>query len=133
MSGLEHPYVANFDVRGGRVRLGPAAGKTWGSSSFEGGGTCFGAMAIIARSRGSGINPENGRPSFAAEMTTEYALAVKLVQQPDFREGVRALLIDKDNAPRWNPANLDEVTPELVARFFAPAWPAHAHPLRDLA
>jgi enoyl-CoA hydratase/carnithine racemase len=47
-------------------------------------------------------------------------------------EGVRALVIDKDNAPKWNPATLDEVTPEMVARSFDAAWPPHAHPLRDL-
>jgi enoyl-CoA hydratase/carnithine racemase len=47
-------------------------------------------------------------------------------------EGVRALVIDKDNAPRWNPPTLDEVTPQMVARFFEPAWPEWAHPLRNL-
>ena len=47
-------------------------------------------------------------------------------------EGVRALVIDKDNAPKWNPASLEEVTPEMVARFFEPVWPDHAHPLRHL-
>ena len=47
-------------------------------------------------------------------------------------EGVRAVVIDKDNAPRWNPATLDAVTPEMIARFFDPAWPAYAHPLRTL-
>jgi Enoyl-CoA hydratase/isomerase len=48
-------------------------------------------------------------------------------------EGVRALVIDKDNAPRWDPAQLADVSPPMVAAFFEPAWPAHAHPLRDLA
>ncbi len=48
-------------------------------------------------------------------------------------EGVRALVIDKDQAPRWSPPLLDAVTPEMVQTFFAPAWPPHAHPLRDLA
>ncbi|MGO4380149.1 enoyl-CoA hydratase/isomerase family protein [Pseudoduganella sp. RAF53_2] len=48
-------------------------------------------------------------------------------------EGVRALVIDKDNAPRWNPPTLAEVTPEMVARFFEPCWPDYAHPLRHLA
>ncbi|MEH6438159.1 enoyl-CoA hydratase/isomerase family protein [Massilia sp. DD77] len=48
-------------------------------------------------------------------------------------EGVRALVIDKDNAPKWNPATLEEVSPEMVERFFEPAWPAWAHPLRHLA
>jgi enoyl-CoA hydratase/carnithine racemase len=47
-------------------------------------------------------------------------------------EGIRAVVIDKDNAPKWNPALLDDVTPEMVAEFFAPAWPAYVHPLRDL-
>ena len=48
-------------------------------------------------------------------------------------EGVRALVIDKDNAPQWNPPALAQVTPEMVARFFEPVWPEHAHPLRHLA
>ncbi|RSZ57034.1 enoyl-CoA hydratase/isomerase family protein [Massilia atriviolacea] len=47
-------------------------------------------------------------------------------------EGVRALVIDKDNAPRWNPPSLDQVDAQMVARFFAPVWPAAAHPLRHL-
>lgn len=47
-------------------------------------------------------------------------------------EGVRALVIDKDNAPQWNPPRLEEVNAEQVAGFFAPVWPDWAHPLRHL-
>lgn len=47
-------------------------------------------------------------------------------------EGVRALVIDKDNQPKWNPSSLDDVSDEMVNAFFAPVWPAHAHPLRWL-
>ena len=47
-------------------------------------------------------------------------------------EGIRALVIDKDNAPQWNPPTLDAVTDEMVAQFFASPWPERAHPLRDL-
>lgn len=47
-------------------------------------------------------------------------------------EGVRALVIDKDNAPKWNPPSLEQVTPDMVARFFEPVWPDYAHPLRHL-
>ncbi len=47
-------------------------------------------------------------------------------------EGIRALAVDKDHAPRWNPARIEDVTPAMVEPFFASPWPAHAHPLRDL-
>lgn len=47
-------------------------------------------------------------------------------------EGVRALAIDKDHSPQWNPAALADVSSELVASFFEAAWPEYAHPLRDL-
>jgi enoyl-CoA hydratase len=47
-------------------------------------------------------------------------------------EGIRALAIDKDHAPRWNPARIEEVTAGMVDAFFASPWPAHAHPLRFL-
>jgi len=47
-------------------------------------------------------------------------------------EGVRALAIDKDHAPKWNPTTLTEVTPAMVEHFFESAWPAYAHPLRSL-
>ncbi|HEU4376649.1 MAG TPA: 3-hydroxyisobutyryl-CoA hydrolase, partial [Telluria sp.] len=47
-------------------------------------------------------------------------------------EGIRALVIDKDNEPKWNPPTLAEVTDDMVAQFFASPWPERAHPLRDL-
>jgi enoyl-CoA hydratase len=47
-------------------------------------------------------------------------------------EGIRALAIDKDHQPRWEPAAIDAVTQDMVAGFFHPPWPAHAHPLREL-
>jgi enoyl-CoA hydratase/carnithine racemase len=47
-------------------------------------------------------------------------------------EGIRALAIDKDYKPRWNPARLEDVTPAMVEPFFVSPWPADAHPLRAL-
>jgi enoyl-CoA hydratase/carnithine racemase len=47
-------------------------------------------------------------------------------------EGIRALAIDKDYAPKWNPARIEDVKPAMVQAFFASPWPAEAHPLRDL-
>ena len=45
-------------------------------------------------------------------------------------EGVRALVIDKDNAPRWNPPSIAEVDPDMVQAFFVSPWPAAMHPLK---
>lgn len=51
----------------------------------------------------------------------------------DTMEGIRALVVDKDRSPKWNPARLEDVTPAMVDGFFVSPWPAHAHPLRELA
>jgi len=47
-------------------------------------------------------------------------------------EGIRALAVDKDHHPRWNPASADEVTEDMVHEFFVSPWPMHAHPLRHI-
>ena len=47
-------------------------------------------------------------------------------------EGIRALVIDKDHNPRWNPARIEDVLPAMVEPFFVSPWPAQAHPLRHL-
>jgi enoyl-CoA hydratase/carnithine racemase len=48
-------------------------------------------------------------------------------------EGIRALAVDKDHAPKWNPAQIEDVTPEMVQPFFESPWTTTAHPLRYLA
>ena len=48
-------------------------------------------------------------------------------------EGIRALAVDKDHQPRWQPARIEDVTADMVAPFFVSPWPAQMHPLRDLA
>jgi len=48
-------------------------------------------------------------------------------------EGIRALAVDKDHQPRWQPARIEDVTPELVSPFFVSPWPAEGHPLQHLA
>ena len=47
-------------------------------------------------------------------------------------EGIRALAVDKDHQPKWNPGSIAEVTPEMVQPFFNSPWPAAQHPLRHL-
>jgi enoyl-CoA hydratase/carnithine racemase len=58
--------------------------------------------------------------------------AIQPLATNDTVEGIRALAVDKDHAPRWNPARLEDVTPAMVAAYFVSPWPAHAHPLRGL-
>ena len=66
------------------------------------------------------------RASFADEMRAEYALAGRVVRTHDFREGVRALLIDKDNSPQWDPATPEDVTDEMLDVLFEPLPPSEA-------
>lgn len=47
-------------------------------------------------------------------------------------EGIRALAVDKDHRPKWNPARIEDVNPQVTASFFDGPWPAYAHPLRAL-
>jgi hypothetical protein len=47
-------------------------------------------------------------------------------------EGIRALAVDKDHQPKWQPARIADVTPDMVLPFFESPWPAAAHPLRHL-
>ena len=63
----------------------------------------------------------------------EYIAALACAAHGDFAEGIRALLIDKDKRPRWNPAVLDVATDAWVQKFFDEPWPeGQPHPLDDL-
>ncbi|CAB3666320.1 1,4-dihydroxy-2-naphthoyl-CoA synthase [Paraburkholderia phenoliruptrix] len=50
----------------------------------------------------------------------------------DAVEGIRARIVDKDNAPRWRFARIEDVSAADVAKMFESPWPAGEHPLRDL-
>ena len=60
------------------------------------------------------------QPSFAANMALEYRLGGRVVRTRDFQEGVRAVVIDKDNAPAWSPADLAGVSDAALDALFAP-------------
>ena len=68
--------------------------------------------------------------SLAQVFQLELIVAVQCCAHADFREGVRALLIDKDNAPQWQPGTLSEVSDTYLDEYFAAPW--ENHPLRDL-
>ena len=57
---------------------------------------------------------------FAAEMAQEYAVGSRVVVRHDFLEGVRAVIVDKDNAPVWDPDTPEGVTDDLIDTIFAP-------------
>jgi enoyl-CoA hydratase len=60
---------------------------------------------------------------FAKVMAMEMRIAARLVVAHDFSEGVRAVIIDKDGAPKWAPDTLEGVTPAMVDAVFAPLPP----------
>ncbi|GAC1631276.1 MAG: enoyl-CoA hydratase/isomerase family protein [Nevskia sp.] len=73
--------------------------------------------------------------SLADAFRMELIVSLRCCEHPDFAEGVRALLVDKDHRPRWTPATLAEVADESIAGHFQAPWSAlanEAHPLAAL-
>lgn len=57
---------------------------------------------------------------FAANMVMEYRIASRVLTRPDFAEGVRAVIVDKTNDAKWDPATPEGVSDELIDSIFAP-------------
>ena len=74
--------------------------------------TCKVSLRLLAQGR--------DHVDFAEEMKVEYRVAAHICQRHDFIEGVRALIIDKDNSPKWDPATAEGVTDHLLDQIFAP-------------
>ena len=64
--------------------------------------------------------------TFADNMAMEYRIGARVVQRHDFLEGVRAVIVDKDNAPKWDPPTLEAVSEDLLDGIFAPLPSAEA-------
>ncbi|WP_316237817.1 enoyl-CoA hydratase/isomerase family protein [Bradyrhizobium sp. SZCCHNR1015] len=60
-----------------------------------------------------------GAASLEECLVREYRAALEVFRSDDFREGVRAAIIDKDRNPKWSPPDVDQVTPEMLARYLA--------------
>jgi len=94
-------------------------------AAFAGGSPTSAALALEMQRRCR-------HASLADALRLEYQASVGCCAHQDFAEGVRALLIDKDKAPRWQPATLAEVSPALIEAHLTPRF-AGPHPLADLA
>ncbi|HEY2256157.1 MAG TPA: enoyl-CoA hydratase/isomerase family protein, partial [Variovorax sp.] len=60
------------------------------------------------------------RMSLAEVFRLEYRASLGCCAHHDFAEGIRALLVDKDRNPKWQPATLEEITPAFVADHLRP-------------
>lgn len=69
------------------------------------------------------------RLSLAEVFRLEYDVSMGCATHPDFAEGIRALIVDKDRQPRWTPARLEAVSDDWIAQHFVRHEP---HPLADL-
>lgn len=78
------------------------------------------------------IQRRASRLSLAEIFRLELIAALACAAHGDFFEGIRALLIDKDKAPRWNPATLADTAGDFIETFFTAPWPVGGHPLADL-
>lgn len=70
--------------------------------------------------------------SLAEVYRIEWTAGLMCAASGDFAEGIRALLVDKDKQPKWNPPTLKEATTQWVEKFFDPTIPANQHPLHQL-
>jgi enoyl-CoA hydratase len=58
--------------------------------------------------------------TFAEAMRMELRIVCRVAEGHDFYEGVRAAIIDKDFAPAWRPAAMEDINPAAIAAYFAP-------------
>lgn len=80
------------------------------------------SLAVVTRAEGS----------MADVLRTDLDLTRSSFLVGDTIEGIRARIIDKDNAPRWRFAKIEDVSADEVEKMFKSPWPAGEHPLRDL-
>jgi enoyl-CoA hydratase len=71
-------------------------------------------VTFEALKRGSGFK------TLKEALVVEYRLATRMIRRHDFHEGVRAVIVDKDQSPQWQPPSLAEVSDTLVQSLFAP-------------
>jgi len=96
-----------------------------GVKNFESGSPSSAHIIFEQLKRGKNLSLE-------AVFQSELNLSAQCTIHPDLAEGVRALLIDKDQSPKWQPATLQEITSSWVESYFTPLWKDAEHPLKQL-
>jgi enoyl-CoA hydratase len=66
------------------------------------------------------LRRQGSQGTLADALKTEYRLVSRLYEGGEFIEGVRALIVDKDKAPKWRPSSPGQVTPAMIDGYFAP-------------
>jgi enoyl-CoA hydratase len=106
---FDRPSVAAIEVAAKREPTG------WGAEQWrliEGRSPTSVHLAFAQLARGRAL-------SFDDAMRLEYRIVHRILAGHDFFEGVRAVVVDKDQAPRWRPARLDEVDEGAIEAYFA--------------
>lgn len=66
------------------------------------------------------LKKQNPPLSFAEGMKQEFRLSQRMIRSHDFREGIRAVLVDKDRLPHWKPLEIEDITEQEINAFFEP-------------
>lgn len=92
-------------------------GQAWAVKTLAG---LAGRSPLSLKLALTAIRHARGLPSLEAALDMEYRICTRLYEGGEFIEGVRALIVDKDRQPKWQPPRLEDVTPELVVQYLAP-------------
>ena len=91
--------------------------EDWQTKAFEAAGQ---RSPLAMKLTLAAVREARAMTSLEDSLNLEYRLVTRLFRHGEFIEGIRALLVDKDKAPQWNPRKLEEVSEEMVASFLAP-------------
>ncbi|MCC8397168.1 enoyl-CoA hydratase/isomerase family protein [Paraburkholderia sp. MMS20-SJTR3] len=139
LAALTQPILRHFDRRSGVERIvatlrqdlerePPRELRQWLQATHDALAAHSPTMLYVTREA-----LLRGRQMTLAEcFRMELGMVKRAIDDGDFREGVRAQLLDKDRRPRWSPATLAAVRPERVRQFLSSPWSIDAHPLAGL-
>lgn len=121
----DSPLATQLDAIN-RLFAGDSVGHIGAALAADGGEWATKQLAILGKKSPTSLHvtlkalQAGEAMEFEDAMARELALSVRFLDAgSDFYEGVRAVIIDKDHAPRWSPSTIDEVAPETVDRFFS--------------